>query len=241
MSRTSMPDSGLSGGGSTARSSWHRSLERSRARRAAAAVARRRRIRSRGASLSAVAALAVSGLAASAAVGHDTSSYSGSSTYTGTYLTVGSEGEAVTAVEQALGISADGYFDEATARAVRSYQAQNGLSVDGVVGPETAGALGLSSGSDTTGTAESSSGSTGGSTGGATSATLEQIAQCESGGDPTAVSADGQYRGKYQFSMETWQAMGGSGDPAAAPEAEQDRIAAELLAQSGTSPWPNCS
>lgn len=238
MSSTSMQGAGPPGEDSGSRSSWHRSLERSRARRAAAAVSRRRRIRSRGATLSAVAVVAASGFGASAAVGHDTSSYGEGSAYTGTYLTVGSEGEAVSALEQALGVSADGYFDEATARSVRNYQAENGLSADGIVGPETAGALGLNSGTGAAGTGESSSDSSGG---GATSATLEQIAQCESGGDPTAVSADGQYRGKYQFSMETWRAMGGTGDPAAAPEAEQDRIAAELLAQSGTSSWPNCA
>jgi hypothetical protein len=34
--------------------------------------------------------------------------------------------------------------------------------------------------------------------------------------------------------------MGGSGDPADAPEAEQDRIAVQLLAQRGTAPWPVC-
>ena len=34
--------------------------------------------------------------------------------------------------------------------------------------------------------------------------------------------------------------MGGKGDPAAAPEAEQDRRAAKLLAKAGTSPWPVC-
>ena len=54
------------------------------------------------------------------------------------------------------------------------------------------------------------------------------------------MSADGTYRGKYQFDRETWRAMGGSGDPADAPEAEQDRIAAALLAQRGTAPWPVC-
>ena len=69
---------------------------------------------------------------------------------------------------------------------------------------------------------------------------LEAIAACESGGDPRAVSGDGAYRGKYQFSYETWAAMGGSGDPAAAPEAEQDRRAAALMAQAGASPWPSC-
>ncbi len=70
--------------------------------------------------------------------------------------------------------------------------------------------------------------------------TLEKIAQCESGGNPRAVSPGGQYRGKYQFHPDTWRSVGGSGDPAAAPEAEQDRRAADLLRKSGTSPWPVC-
>jgi Transglycosylase-like domain len=70
--------------------------------------------------------------------------------------------------------------------------------------------------------------------------TLESIAACESGGDPTAVSSDGSYRGKYQFDYGTWESMGGSGDPAAAPEAEQDYRAAMLYAASGSSPWPVC-
>jgi hypothetical protein len=76
--------------------------------------------------------------------------------------------------------------------------------------------------------------------GGVSRETLEAIASCESGGDPTIVSSDGSYRGKYQFSFETWAAVGGSGDPAAAPEAEQDYRAALLYAQSGSSPWPVC-
>jgi hypothetical protein len=76
--------------------------------------------------------------------------------------------------------------------------------------------------------------------GGVTIGTLESIAACESGGDPTAVDASGTYRGKYQFDMGTWASMGGSGDPAAAPEAEQDYRAAMLYSQSGSSPWPIC-
>ena len=43
---------------------------------------------------------------------------------------------------------------------------------------------------------------------------LARIAACESGGDPTAVSADGRYHGKYQFSRATWRYMGGTGNPA---------------------------
>ncbi|HEY5977680.1 MAG TPA: transglycosylase family protein [Solirubrobacterales bacterium] len=75
---------------------------------------------------------------------------------------------------------------------------------------------------------------------GVTPETMEAIGLCESGGDPTAVSSDGSYRGKYQFDYGTWESVGGSGDPAAAPEAEQDYRAALLYAQSGSSPWPVC-
>jgi len=76
--------------------------------------------------------------------------------------------------------------------------------------------------------------------GGVSQATLDAIGACESGGDPTAVSSDGAYRGKFQFDYGTWESVGGSGDPAAAPEAEQDYRAALLYAQSGSSPWPVC-
>jgi hypothetical protein len=75
---------------------------------------------------------------------------------------------------------------------------------------------------------------------GVSSAALESIAACESGGDPSVVSADGAYRGKYQFDYGTWASVGGSGDPAAAPEAEQDYRAALLYSRGGSSPWPNC-
>jgi hypothetical protein len=77
--------------------------------------------------------------------------------------------------------------------------------------------------------------------GGVSLSTLESIAECESGGDPHAVSADGSYRGKYQFDYGTWASVGGHGDPAAAPEREQDYRAALLLSRSGSSPWPVCA
>jgi hypothetical protein len=69
---------------------------------------------------------------------------------------------------------------------------------------------------------------------------LEAIAACESGGDPNAIGGGGLYRGKYQFSFATWASVGGSGDPAAAPEAEQDMRAAMLYARAGATPWPVC-
>jgi hypothetical protein len=75
---------------------------------------------------------------------------------------------------------------------------------------------------------------------GVSSSTLEAVAACESGGDPTAVSADGAYHGLYQFDYGTWESVGGSGDPAAASPEEQTYRAALLYAQSGSSPWPIC-
>jgi hypothetical protein len=76
--------------------------------------------------------------------------------------------------------------------------------------------------------------------GGVSQETLHAIAVCESGGDPTAVSADGTYRGKYQFDYGTWESVGGTGDPAAASEREQDYRAALLYSRAGSSPWPVC-
>jgi hypothetical protein len=71
-------------------------------------------------------------------------------------------------------------------------------------------------------------------------AQLAAIAACESGGDPRAVGGGGLYRGKYQFDAATWAAVGGSGDPAAASEAEQDMRAGMLYARAGSAPWPVC-
>lgn len=75
---------------------------------------------------------------------------------------------------------------------------------------------------------------------GVSAATLNAIAACESGSNPTAVSAGGTYRGLYQFDQGTWESVGGRGDPAAAPPAEQTYRAALLYARSGSSPWPVC-
>ena len=138
----------------------------------------------------------------------------------------------MTALQRALGVTPTGNFGPVTARAVRRFQRSHGLSVDGIVGPQTSAALGLGGAAPASRRPRASRRRA--------SSTLARIAQCESGGNPTAVSPDGRYRGKYQFSRATWRAMGGTGDPAQAPEAEQDQRAAALLAQAGTSPWPVC-
>ena len=70
---------------------------------------------------------------------------------------------------------------------------------------------------------------------------LKKIAQCESGGNPRAISPDGKYRGKYQFMRSTWRSVGGHGDPAKASEYEQDKRALKLYRREGTAPWPNCA
>jgi hypothetical protein len=71
-------------------------------------------------------------------------------------------------------------------------------------------------------------------------AALAAIAECESHGDPRAISAGGTYRGKYQFDFSTWASVGGDGDPAAASETEQDRRAAMLYHRAGPGRWPVC-
>ncbi len=68
---------------------------------------------------------------------------------------------------------------------------------------------------------------------------LEAIAACESGGNPATDTGNGFY-GKYQFDLGTWASVGGTGNPAAASESEQNRRAALLYARAGASPWPVC-
>jgi hypothetical protein len=69
---------------------------------------------------------------------------------------------------------------------------------------------------------------------------LAAIAACESSGNPRAIGGGGQYRGMFQFSLATWQATGGQGDPAAASVAEQVKRAEILYARSGPGQWPVC-
>ncbi|MFI5667224.1 ubiquitin-like domain-containing protein [Streptomyces sp. NPDC051704] len=66
------------------------------------------------------------------------------------------------------------------------------------------------------------------------------LAQCESGGRPSATDASGTYGGLYQFDVRTWQSLGGSGRPQDAPGQEQTYRAKKLYVQRGATPWPHC-
>jgi len=132
--------------------------------------------------------------------------------------------EFLAAVQRAVGVPADGVDGPVTRRAVRRFQREHDLRATGRADAPTLAKLGI--------TAHAA---------GASDGALERIARCESGGNPAAVSRSGRYRGKYQFSRSTWRSLGGTGDPAAAPEAEQDRRAAALYAREGGAPWPSCA
>ncbi len=94
----------------------------------------------------------------------------------------GSKGDEVAAVQKRLKQwgyyegAVDGVFGAATERAVRLFQKKNGLTVDGVIGPKTAAAIGIAL-----------SGSSGTQSAGAASGDVYLLAQCiysESRGEP---------------------------------------------------------
>lgn len=62
------------------------------------------------------------------------------------------------------------------------------------------------------------------------------LAQCESGMNPDAVNPNGHY-GLYQFSLPTWQSVGGSGNPVDASAAEQTQRAYTLYQRAGAGQW----
>ena len=200
---------------------FRRSLRGSHARRAAAALRRRRALRGRGSAIVAAVGVLMLSAGAVAATG-------GLADSTGGAIPGEAYSEAtISAVQRALGIEVDGVLGPETRRATRRFQEAHGLKVDGLLGPRTLEALGVDPEDPQV-------------DGAALDPRLEAIARCESGGDPNAVSADGHYYGKYQFSLATWRGVGGRGNPVDAPEAEQDLRAAKLLARDGTTPWPNC-
>jgi len=66
------------------------------------------------------------------------------------------------------------------------------------------------------------------------------LANCESGGDPKSIDGSGLYYGLYQFSISTWDSLGGSGLPSNASAAEQTTRAELLYQRDGAGQWPVC-
>jgi hypothetical protein len=73
----------------------------------------------------------------------------------------------------------------------------------------------------------------------ADSVNWDAIAQCESGGNWHINTGNGYYGG-LQFSLSTWHANGGSGNPANASRSEQIRVAENVLGSQGIEAWPVC-
>jgi hypothetical protein len=68
----------------------------------------------------------------------------------------------------------------------------------------------------------------------------DQLAECESGGNWAANTGNGYYGG-IQFSLQTWQSVGGSGYPHENSREEQIKRGKILQEQSGWGQWPACS
>lgn len=65
------------------------------------------------------------------------------------------------------------------------------------------------------------------------------VAECESSGNWAANTGNGFYGG-LQFTQSTWEAYGGTGSANNASQAEQVRVAENVLAGQGVGAWPVC-
>jgi peptidoglycan hydrolase-like protein with peptidoglycan-binding domain len=78
---------------------------------------------------------AKNGLAADGIAGPDT--FMAMGLYELVLLKEGTRGQAVKKLQEKLGVGADGQFGTGTEKALRDYQAKNGLAADGMAGPAT--------------------------------------------------------------------------------------------------------
>lgn len=67
----------------------------------------------------------------------------------------------------------------------------------------------------------------------------DAVAECESGGNWATDTGNG-YSGGLQFNQGTWEANGGTGNPADASRGEQIRVAENVLDSQGWGAWPTC-
>lgn len=71
-------------------------------------------------------------------------------------------------------------------------------------------------------------------------ATWDRLAECETNGDWSADTGNGFFGG-LQFTQQSWDAVGGTGSPAAASRNEQIMRGEMLFDDQGWGAWPNCS
>jgi hypothetical protein len=67
----------------------------------------------------------------------------------------------------------------------------------------------------------------------------DAVARCESGGN-WAINTGNGYYGGLQFSLPTWRAHGGVGNPAHAAREQQIAVAERVLKSQGIRAWPTC-
>ncbi len=122
---------------------WVRSGWRSRARREAAAH-KNEMIAPSPRGLSLAALLAVTGVPAAGVISGALGGSGGTEAQAKT--AVASRGSGVTALQRAIGVSADGVFGPQTQKALKAYQRSHGLTADGIAGPQTRSRLGMGAG-----------------------------------------------------------------------------------------------
>jgi len=71
-------------------------------------------------------------------------------------------------------------------------------------------------------------------------ATWDALAECESGGN-WAINTGNGYYGGLQFSLSSWQAVGGSGLPSDASRETQIAMGQRLYERQGWGAWPYCT
>jgi hypothetical protein len=122
----------------------------------------------------------------------------------------------------------------APAAATSSSDSSQGSSADDDYDESSSGSSESSESSGSNEAASAPASSSGGS------GVWDQLAECESGGN-WSISTGNGYHGGLQFAQESWNAAGGSGNPADASREEQIRVAENLQASQGWGAWPSCS